>query len=503
MPKTQDSALFCQESSSEADVLNDPNTANTPDSANTANTANGAYGAYDMHTPPPAQPLPQGYPYPSIQPAPEQQRATQRQGYARGMIWQTVVTCLLVIVAFGSGWFGNAFVNRANYVSPTSDEHLILQAWDDINNNFVVTSNIDTKKMAYAAINAMVDSLNDTGHSRFQTKAEFDQEQSQLNNSSTVGIGVYLSGGGKDPLRIDSIIPDSPASKSGKLKPGDLIIAVDGKDISGMTIDQVRPLITGKAGTQVTLTIKRISTNPPTVFDVTLTRDSFTAPIVVSYTVPSLNIAYIQITQFAQGTDDELKKALKDAQARNVQGIVLDLRDNPGGYLDEAVSVASEFIPSGPGKNVLIVRSRTDRQTEAVKPGGLATSTPLAILVNNNTASAAEIVTGAIKVNRPDVHVIGEKTFGTGTVLQPFTLSDGSVILIGTAEFLLPDGSSIYNKGISPDQPVTLPKNVTPVSPLVARELNYSLKDIEHSGDTQLLQGLEDISGQNLEQPAA
>jgi len=482
-------------------VLNDPNTAHSANTANTRDTADTADTA-NAQAPYTAQPLPPGYPYPSIQPTPDQ-RATQRQSYARSSIWQTVITCLLVVVAFGSGWFGNAFVNRANYVSPTSDEHLILQAWDDINDNFVVTSNLNTKKMAYAAIDAMVNSLNDTGHSRFQTKAEFDQEQSQLNNNSTVGIGVYLSGGGKDPLRIDAIIPDSPASKSGKLKPGDLITAVDGKDISGMTIDQVRPLIAGKAGTNVTLTIKRVSTTPATVFDVTLTRESFTAPIVVPYIVPSLNIAYIQITQFAQGADAQLRTALKDAEAAHVQGIVLDLRDNPGGYLDEAVSVASEFIPAGPNKNVLIVRSRTDRETDAVKAGGLATDTPLAILVNNNTASAAEIVTGAIKVNRPDVHVIGEKTFGTGTVLQPFTLSDGSVILLGTAEFLLPDGSSIYNKGITPDQPVTLPANVTPVSPLVASELKYSLKEIEQSGDTQLLRGLEDISGQNLEQPAA
>lgn len=446
---------------------------------------------------------PPGYPYPSPQISPEQRYYSERQSNARGMLWQTVVTSLLVIVAFASGWFGNAFVNRGNYVSPTSDEHLILQAWDDVNANFVDTSKLNSKKLAYAAIDAMVNSLGDTGHSRFQTKAQFDEEQNQLNNSSSVGIGVYLSGGGKDPLRIDAIIPDSPASRSGKLKPGDLITAVDHKDITGLTIDQVRPFITGAKGTQVTLTIKRTSAKLPTVFDVVLTRDSFTAPIVVSYIVPTLNIAVIQITQFATGADKDLKKALNDAKAANVQGIVLDLRDNPGGYLNEAVSVASEFIPAGPNKNVLIVRSRTDRQTEAVEKGGLATDTPLAILVNGNTASAAEIVTGAIKVNRPDVHVIGEKTFGTGTVLQPFNLSDGSVILIGTAEFLLPDGSSIYNKGIQPDQPVTLPKSVLPVSPLVAQELSYTLKQIEQSGDTQLLKALEDISGQNLEQPAA
>lgn len=467
---------------------------------NTPNDANNASNANSIQAPPAETP---GYPYPSPQPSPEQQYYAQRQSNARGMLSQTVITSLLVIVAFASGWFGNAFVNRGNYVSPTSDQHLILQAWDDINNNFVDTSKINSKAMAYAAITGMVNSLGDTDHSRFMTRAQYDAEQNQLNNAPTVGIGVYLSGGGADPLRIDAVIPNSPAAENGKLKPGDLITAVDHTDITGKTIDQVRPLITGKEGTDVTLTIKRTSTAPPTIFDVTLKRASFTAPSVFSYIIPTLNIAYIQITIFATGVDTELKKALKDAKAAHVQGIVLDLRDNGGGLLDQAVSVASEFIPAGPNKNVVIVRDRTSRTPTAVEAGGLATDMPLAILINNNTASAAEIVTGAIKVNRPDVHIIGEKTFGTGTVLVPFTLADGSVVLLGIAEFLLPDGSSTFSKGIQPDQPVTLPKDVKAVSALVAQNLEYTLAQIEQSGDIQLIKALEDVSGQNLEQPAA
>ena len=177
-----------------------------------------------------------------------------------------------------------------------------------------------------------------------------------------------------------------------------------------MTIDQARPLISGKAGTPVTLTIKRTAGKLSSTFDVTLTRASFTAPIVVPYIIPTFNIAFIQITQFAQGTDDELKQALKEAQAAHVTGIVLDLRDNPGGYLNEAVSVASEFIPAGPGKNVLIVRSRTDSQTEAVVKGGLATTTPLRRFWSITIPRARRRTSpGAIKVNRPDVHVVGEK----------------------------------------------------------------------------------------------
>lgn len=432
-------------------------------------------------------------PYAGYQPSqPPESKPESRANQAMQGVAQVIVTAVLVAVAFGAGWFGNNFVNRTSVAS--GDQRLILQAWNDIDQNYVVTGSIDHKKMAYAAISAMVNSLGDTGHSRFVTPEELKQEQDQLNNAPTVGIGVYLSGGGDKPLRIDAIIPNSPASKS-TLKAGDLVVAVNHVDIKGKTIDQVRPLIVGAAGTSVTLTIVRPSVSPTVTFDVTLVRASFTVPSVVSYVIPTLNIAHIQILQFAQDTDAQLKKAIKDAQSKQLAGIILDLRDNPGGYLDQAVAVTSEFVPAGSGKNVLITRSRTSKQTEPVRPGGLATATPLVILVNNNTASAAEITTGAIAINRSDVHVVGQTTFGTGTVLQTFMLADGSALILGTEEFLLPNGQSIYHKGYTPDQIVTLPDNVTPVSPLIAQDSHYTLDQIMNSKDAQLLQGIKDLTG--------
>src|SRR5262249_12774498 len=145
-----------------------PNTADTGDSPAAPTTQNMA------PSPPP------GYPYfPQMMPSPpaQQGRYAERASNARGMLSQTFVTCLLLIVAFASGWFGNAVVNRGNYVSPTSDEHLILQAWDVVNNNFVDTSRLNSRKMAYAAIDAIVTSLGDTGHSRFETSAQYNDEQ--------------------------------------------------------------------------------------------------------------------------------------------------------------------------------------------------------------------------------------------------------------------------------------------------------------------------------------
>jgi carboxyl-terminal processing protease len=214
------------------------------------------------------------------------------------------------------------------------------------------------------------------------------------------------------------------------------------------------------------------------------------------YIIPGTHVAHIQLTEFSADADTELRAKLKEALAAHASGIILDLRGNPGGYLNQAQSVASEFISAGKGKNVLIEKTRTSQQALPVLPGGLATSMPLVILVDNNTASAAEITAGAIKQLRPEVRLIGETTFGTGTILSTFLLSDGSALVLGTDEWLLPNGDSTYHHGIVPDQKVALPSNAIAVSPLVAQEEKLSLQQIKESGDTQLVQAIQDLSGQ-------
>ena len=139
---------------------------------------------------------------------------------------------------------------------------------------------------------------------------------------------------------------------------------------------------------------------------------------------------------------------------------------------------------------MLIVKSRTSSQNYPVNTGGLATNIPLVVLVDGDTASAAEITTGAIKVNRPEVHVVGQKTFGTGTVLQTYVLADGSALVLGTEEFLLPDGSSIYGKGFMPDTPVALPTDGTPLLPLAASESNLTQAQVIAANDTQLTKAI-------------
>ena len=241
--------------------------------------------------------------------------------YTQG-IGQIVITAILVVVSFAAGWFGNAYVNRQN--TAIGDQRLVLQAWNSINQYYVVTGAIDQKKMAYAAISAIVGTLGDTGHSRFETPEEFQQEQQDLQNQATVGIGVYISGGGSQPLIIDAVIPDSPAAKSGQLRPGDEIVGVNGKSIQGMSEDQSHALIEGSAGSKVTLTILRPSVSKTKTFDVTLTREPFTAPTTMPYIIPGINVALIQLTQFSQDADSSLRDS-----SQNGAGEACD-RHHPG-----------------------------------------------------------------------------------------------------------------------------------------------------------------------------
>ncbi|GAC1447349.1 MAG: S41 family peptidase [Ktedonobacterales bacterium] len=435
-----------------------------------------------------------GAPYP---PQPGNGSGHGQRPPASAGISQIVVTAVLVALAFASGWFGNAFVNQDNRI-PTNDKYAqaIFQAYRAIDANYVDPAAISRRKMAYAAIRAMVDSLGDTGHSRFETPEEVQQENNSLQNKPTVGIGVLLSGGGNVPLRVDEVFPGSAAD--GHLMPGDLIVAVDGKSITGMSIDQVRPLIRGAEGTAVTLTVQRRGVAKP--FTVTLTRKPFTVPLVSSYIIPGANLADIQLTQFAEdpvnqsaSTDAELRTALKAAENQHVNGIVLDLRDNPGGYLTQAVKVASEFIPAGSGHNVYIEQTRTSRQPKPVESGGLATTLPLVIIVNGNTASAAEIVTAAVAYNRPSVHVVGEHTFGTDTILEPITLADGSVLLLGTRGWLTPSGANVRATGVVPDQRVVLPDSATEITPLVAQEEHLAASQVL-ADDPQLAQAVKDLT---------
>jgi len=202
--------------------------------------------------------------------------------------------------------------------------------------------------------------------------------------------------------------------------------------------------------------------------------------------LPGTTVAHLRIATFSKGVTKELRESLSDIQREKLTGVILDLRNNPGGLYDEAASAASQFLRSG---NVLLEKNALDKiRPVPVQPGGVATAVPMVVLINGGTSSGAEIVAGALQ----DMHrakLVGEKTFGTGTVLQTFSLSDGSALMLAIEEWLTPDGNVIWHRGIAPDVVVSLPPEATPLSPVTEREL--TAEKLKESGDVQLLRALD------------
>jgi len=417
----------------------------------------------------------------------------QQQGPAKGpdsnhrfgrIFGQVIVTLTLMIIAFLGGWFGHQVYTSASFNSSDQSKayaNLFQQAWNTVDQNYVDRKAVNYQQMSYAAIRAMLGVLHDTGHTRFLTPQDVQSENQQL-SGKLIGIGVDLQQDAKTKqITISSTIAGAPADKAG-IKRGDIIVAVNSTNVVGMDINSVIPLIKGSAGTNVALTVKRPSTNQTLTF--TMKRAEIEVPSVVSYYIAQDHIAHIQITQFSEGASDQLKSALNQAKQEGAKSIILDLRDDPGGYLQEAINVASDFIGKG---NVLLEQDSSGQRTpQPVNGHPINTTIPIVVLTNNNTASAAEIVSGALKDNHRAI-IMGVKTFGTGTVLDEFDLSDGSAILLGTSEWLTPDGQFIRDKGIQPNIVVNLSANVSPVTPSTESQGNYTLKQILSSGDTQLV----------------
>ncbi len=396
---------------------------------------------------------------------------------------QILITIILLVFAFFAGWFSHQSFAYPFIPGNQSQTYvgLFQQAWKDVDQNYVDRKAVDYKQMSYQAIRAMLDVLHDTGHTRFLTPADVQAENQQLSGTFT-GIGVYLrQDQTTKQLIITATIPSSPAEKAG-FKRGDILLAVNGASIAGKDVDAVSSLVQGKAGTSVAITVKRPSTQQ--TLTITVVRAEINVPNVIWHYIPQDHIAHIQLVQFSSGVSDQLKNVLNQAKKMGATSIILDLRDDPGGYLQEAINTASEFMASG---NVLLEQDSKGVRTPYMVNGATVNTTiPLVVLVNNNTASAAEIVSGALQDNNR-AYIMGVKTFGTGTVLEEFPLSDGSALLLGTREWLTPDGHFIRNQGITPNMTVTLKANVIPLEPNDENQGHLTEQQILSSGDTQVV----------------
>jgi carboxyl-terminal processing protease len=371
--------------------------------------------------------------------------------------------------------------------SPPTEFGLIKEAWDTIHQQYVAKDELNDQQLIYGAIEGLTQAVGDTGHTDFMTPAERAERNDAL-SGSYVGIGVRIDETDLGMPRIVSVFKGSPAEAAG-LGPDDLIVAVDGRKTVDHPIDEIAGWVRGEAGTSVVLTVR----DGPDGVERTVSIIRADVPIepVMWTMVPGTKTALIRLEQFSSGATDEMVKALQAAKDAGADRLVLDLRGNPGGYVNEAVGIASQFLASG---LVYIERNASDERTEhPVTPGGIATDLPLVVVVDGDTASSSEIVSGALQ-DAGRAKVVGETTFGTGTVLGEFALSDGSALRIGTVEWLTPTGRRIWHEGIAPDVPVTLPDGVVPLTPDDVRAMTPA--DVTAIKDAQLAKALEVVAAE-------
>ena len=314
-------------------------------------------------------------------------------------------------------------------------------------------------QLTYAAISGVLGSVKDR-YTTFLTPKEYAELNQGLDGTSFGGVGISYSLDDKTKfLHVENVILNGPSDKAG-LQPEDLITAIDGKPVpqilEGTSVleaqqKRITNALRGDPGTRVTLAIQR---NGQAVGPVTITRETIHQPSVLSKMLPN-NVGYVQLAVFGQTTGHELDTALKRLDSEGAKAYVLDLRYNGGGYLNAAVDVSSKFISSGP---IVSVQSRAGTDTEYDAENTAIAPRPLAVLVNQYTASASEITAGAIQDSGVGT-LIGTKTFGKGVVQSIWSLRDGSAVKITTARYFTPKGRDINTVGIEPEIVSPLAKN--------------------------------------------
>ena len=408
-----------------------------------------------------------------------------------------LVAALVPVLAIGM-FVGGAAADRAGLLgmpvaaTPTiapigdgADLTLVEEAWRAIQDNYVDADNLDDRDLAYGAIRGLTEAVGDDGHTSFLTAEEARAVDDSL-SGTFVGIGVQVNTD-TDEVIIGSVFPGTPAEEAG-LRRGDRIIAVDGTPTEGETLDEVVARVRGPEGEQVTLTIRRSGTSD---FDVAIVRRTFDLPLVSWAMVPDRTIAYVRLEQFATGATKAMQAALEQARRDGATAVVLDLRANPGGYVNEAIGIASQFVGDGAAYRT-IDRGGAEKEVP-VEPGGAWTDLPVVVLADGDSASSAEIVTGAIQ-DAGRGRMVGEMTFGTGTVLGRFDLSDGSSLRIGVERWLTRGGRPIWHEGLLPDVTVELADDVALVRPDDLRDMTPA--ELGASADTQLRKALELLGGQ-------
>jgi carboxyl-terminal processing protease len=354
-----------------------------------------------------------------------------------------IINIVIILAIIAVAWFGGYFYAKNQTSSDSTGPGIIRQAWDDLYSNYIDQSALNSDNMTQAAINGIISTLNDP-HTAYLTKAEMIDFLNGL-QGQYVGIGVTITSQ-NGTITVVKVTPDSPAEKAG-MKADDAILEVNGESVSGLSLDDVTTKMAGPENTIVELTILHEGETQPVKLEIT--RAKLDLPSV--YYEMQGDIAYIYINHFTEHTETELAPVIKQLKEDNAKGIILDLRSNLGGYLNIAIQVASNFIAEG-----VIVKVKNSEGTEDVYEADKdveKTDLPMVVLVDKYSASASEVVTGALQDHGRAI-IAGTTTYGKGSVNQIFQLSDGSGIYITIARWLTPNDRLIEGQGITPDYPL-------------------------------------------------
>jgi len=372
------------------------------------------------------------------------------------LYWYFLVAMFFFVIGWSLNQYnliGNAnnvnegTLGNATCVVETADEgradlELFWTVWDELSKNYVDETSLDSKKMVYGAISGMVNALNDP-YTVFMTPDETQAFNDNLEGTME-GIGAELTMK-DDEIVVVTPLKESPAEKAGLL-PGDIIFKVNDEFTSDMTLFEAIMKIRGKKGTKVKITIIREKVEEP--IELEITRDSINFE---SLTMEQLKngIAVISVNQFNDKTDSELNKAVSSLILNQPKGIIIDLRNNGGGYLNVSVDFLSYFLPN---KTVAVKIRQKDMEEEVEYTSGSPKmlKVPIVVLVNNGTASAAEIVAGAVQDNKRGI-VMGVQTFGKGTVQEVQGFDDSSSLRMTIAKWYTPNGRLINKEGLTPD----------------------------------------------------
>ncbi|MCL2140165.1 MAG: S41 family peptidase [Dehalococcoidia bacterium] len=341
---------------------------------------------------------------------------------------------LLAVLLFGYDLGVGATSSDKNFAS-------IEEAWKLIHEQYVGLGSVDSNALSQAAIQAMMEVLNDA-HSEYMSQSEYEEFINSLMGNSYGGIGAIIASSNGNHI-VNKVYQDRPAEKAG-LKVGDILLEVDGISTSGMSLSDLIDLVKGEAGTQVNLLVRHQGDSTTTL--ITITRENIVVPTVELKMYG--DIAYLEISHFSVNTNNELGEALIEIDKEGAKGIVIDLRGNPGGFLDVAVNAISRFIKSG----VVLTEQKNDGTEVSIKASiqKETTDLPVVVLVNSGSASASEVFCGALQDYGRAV-IAGSTTYGKGSINQLYELPDGSAIYLTVSRWLTPNGNIIEGNGITPD----------------------------------------------------